>query len=127
MVEDKKNPPIVIATKEDKDILMSIAIRALYEDRIHLHVIDKHLPKAERLLKILKRFGWIETKRNIVETFNSLCLYNSGGKCTNEGVNFKGSCSEAIRSTCKYYKKRYNFSFRVNQIEIEPIPGIRSL
>lgn len=148
MANDPRNPPIIVAHKhtkeprecpkcrhkwreytlgEDKEILKSIAYRALHFDRIDLHVTDANLGFAENILKLLRRFGWGETKRDVVKTFNTMCLYNEMGKCTNDKANFKGECNLAIRSTCKFAKQKSNFSLIVNQITIEPIPGIKSL
>lgn len=126
-MQDDKNPPIIIATKDEKDLLMSIAIRAQNENKINLHAIDKHMPKTERLLKILRRFGWIETERKIVPSFNSLCSYNVGGQCVNKEKAIQETCNESVRSVCKFYMQRYKYTFKVNQITIEPIAGIRSL
>ncbi|MBW2982366.1 hypothetical protein KY343_05785 [Candidatus Woesearchaeota archaeon] len=127
MADDPTNPPIIVATKDEKDILMSIAIRAKDFDEIKLNAIDKHLPKIERILKLLRRFGWVEKDRKIVQSFNALCLYNLGGKCTNSEKAIQDTCNETIRAMCKFYKRRYKYNFNVNQITIESIPGIRSL
>lgn len=126
------NPPIIIATKDEKDIWISIITRALYEDEIKFDVLDKYLPKAERFLKFLRRFGWIESKRENVNAYNVVCIYNNKGECINEEANIivgeKGMiCNESTRRTCKFYKKKFKSPLEVNRITIRPIPGILSL
>jgi len=127
MADDPTNPPIIIATKDEKDIMMSIVIRAKDFDEIKLNAIDKHLPKVDRIVKLLRRLGWVEVDRKIVQSFNALCLYNSGGKCTNNEKAFQENCNEIVRTMCRFYKRRYKYHFNVNQVTIESIPGIRSL
>jgi hypothetical protein len=123
-----QNPPIIIAKDDPKVYLTSIAKRLMTEDEIKIHVIDKHLPKAEYLIRMLRKsFGIIETGRKRVNTLNAICIYNDGGKCTNPDAGFQGMCNEAIRSQCSKYKARFTNKFEVNEIQLEKIAAIRSL
>jgi len=127
-MNEKNNPPIIIAKNNESIYLMSIAMRGLNEDIIRIHVIDKHLPKLNFLLRILRKsFGWIETDRKRVTTMNNICLYNDLGQCKNPDVNFQGTCNEFIKNSCKHYKSKYNYKFEVNEITIEKIAAIQSL
>jgi len=128
MMMNNDNPPIVIAKEEIKTYLISIAHRGMTFDEIKIHVTDRHLPKAEYLLRMIRKsFGWVETDRQKVDTLNAVCIFNQGGKCTNDEANFQGICNETIRANCAKYKAKFSNKFEVNEIEIEKIAAIRSL
>lgn len=122
------NPPIIVARDHKEIYLWSIGRRLMHEDEVKIHVIDKHLSKAEDIIRMLRKsFGILEMERRRVDTLNAVCIFNDGGKCTNPDASFQGVCNDSIRVQCDHYKAKYTKKFEVNEIKLEKIAAIKSL
>lgn len=135
-----ENPPIIIAGKNIRDYLLTIGSRGLTEDEIKLYYSEKYTGVVEYLLRIMRKsFGWEEKDRGKTTTMNLKCQYDQIEiqqckkcahrkvlkKCTHPNLNIPGGCQEALRATCKQYKRMYNNTFSVNYVTIEKLPQVR--
>jgi len=134
--------PIIIAGKDIEVYLKTIGERGLYEDKVVLHVSNKHSGNAEKLLRTLRKsFGWEEQSREKVITSNRRCIYDISEvkvcaacghrshkkKCDNPHERIIGGCKEETRKTCKHYKQATTNKFYVIKIIIEKIPQLRDV
>lgn len=133
------NSPIVIAGRNVKDYLLSVIKRGQSENEVVLHYSDKYIGTTEHLLRLLRSSGWEEKERGDTETMNLRCKYDETEikecktcgnkkiikKCTHADLDMPRGCEESLRTNCKYYKKKYNNTIRVNYVVIEKLPQLR--
>jgi predicted ThiF/HesA family dinucleotide-utilizing enzyme len=119
---------IVIATSNYEKCLYVIGKRGMDNDILELQFTNKYAPTVEYLLRMLRKsFGWLEEDRGTKIVENTKCFFNQDAICICKAGPAGIKCTEAVRSNCKTYKKKYINKFVVNTVIIEKAGGIRGL
>ena len=132
---DDEKMAVVIATLDCEKALYTIAKDAMINDELELRYTERYAPTVEYLLRMLRKaFGWQEVDRGTKEVMNTRCEHNSHSYCVHEeNLKQRGmkknqlKCTEAVRLTCPFYKKKFSQPMIVHYVEIEKAGGIRNM
>jgi hypothetical protein len=123
---------IVIGDKPAATYLLAVISRGTMTDEIILQFTDQNAGQAEYLLRLLRKgAGWCEVgdrEKAVVQSNTCVFKDRHTGRCTCEEINYRGACTEPIRTTCEKYCRNTTLRpISVNQVLIEKVAQARGL